>query len=582
MGTLLATLAAAALTSCTKKTDEKDNTLNVVLKANVKGLDPMSANDLYSSTVIEQMFEGLLQYSYLKRPFQLEPALADGMPTVSADGLVHTFKIKSGVRFQDDPCFKDGKGRELEADDFVYSWRRLADPSNLSDGFWIFKDKVKGFNEWAKAIKEGKADYSTTIEGFRMPDKRTLVITLVKPYYQLDYVLAMPFSMVVPKEAVAKYGKEFLNHPVGTGPYQLESWIRNSKIVMKRNPTWRGANYPTEGDPGDREAGLLEDAGKPMPFADRLVMTELVEDSPRWQNFQKGNFDFAEIPADAFENAVKNKKVVPALEERGVKLHVKSGDDTTYAAFNMKDPILGKNKDLRHAIALAQDVPTFIRNFYNGRATAAQSPIPPDFASYDAAFVNPWQRHDIEKAKELLAKAGYPGGKGLAPLNYETLSDSKSRQQAELFVQDVAKIGIKAVIIANTWPQHQEKIKSQKAQIFAIAWAADYSDPQNFYQLFYTKNMTPGPNDSNFSNAGFDALYEQSLTLAPGPERNALYVKLRDILVDEAPWMFIGHREIYRTYFSWLHNFKPNDLAKGWMMYLRVDPKARAEMKPKL
>ena len=567
---------------CTKKADDKDTTLNIVLRANVKGIDPISANDLYSSTVIEQIYEGLLEYHFLKRPYQLAPGLAEAMPTSSADGLTRTFKLRAGVRFQDDPCFKDGKGRELVAEDFIYSWKRLADPRNASVGFWIFDGKIKGLNEWAAAVKAGTADYSTPIEGLKAPDSRTLVIQLNEPYFQLESVLAMPFAMVVPREAVEKYGKEFLNHPVGTGPFMLESWVRNSKVTLKKNPTWRGETYPSEGDPGDKEAGLLEDAGKQIPFVDRFVITELPEDSPRWQNFQKGNFDFAEIPADAFENAVKDRKLVPALADKGAKLSMQAAGDVTYTAFNMKDPVLGKNKLLRHAISYAQDNATFIRNFYNNRAIPSQSPVPPGFSSYDPNFRNPYAQFSVAKAKETLAKAGFPEGKGLPTLQYEGLSDSKSRQQAEFFQQNLAAIGIKVLINSNTWPQFQDKIKQGKAQIFGIAWAADYPDAQNFYQLYYSKNMSPGPNDSSFSNPEFDRIYERSLKTAPGPERDALYHQLRDIVVEEAPWMYIGHRETYRAYHGWLHNMKPNEVSHAWYKYLRVDPKKRAESKPQL
>lgn len=229
---------ALAITGCTKKRfDENDNSLNLVLRANVKGLDPISANDLYSSTVIAQMYEGLLEYNYLKRPFTLQPALAEAMPEVSKDGLTYTFKIKKGVKFHDNAAFKDGKGREITAQDFIYSWKRLADPRNASEGFWIFDGKIKGLNEWAQMVKAEKANYDTPVEGLAATDNNTLVVKLTGVYHQLPFVLAMPFASIVPKEAVEKYGKEFLNNPVGTGPFVLEKsadWVRNSKITLKK------------------------------------------------------------------------------------------------------------------------------------------------------------------------------------------------------------------------------------------------------------------------------------------------------------------------------------------------------------
>lgn len=583
----IGSMSLFAPSGCTKKVDDKDTTLNAVLRANVKGLDPLRANDLYSSTVMAQMFEGLLQYHYLKRPYTLQPGLADGMPVVSDNGLTHTFKIKKGVKFHDNPAFPDGKGREVTAEDFIYSFKRLADPRSASEGFWIFDGKIKGLNEWADNVKAEKAGYDTPVEGLQAPDKHTLVIKLIKPYYQLYYVLAMTYSSVVPKEAIEKYGAEFLNNPVGTGPFMLEKstdWVRNSKITLKKNPTWRGETYPTEGEPGDKEKGLLADAGKALPFAEKLVFTELPEDQPRWQNFMKGNFEFIEIPNDNFESAVsKNNRneIAPENAAKGMRLDITPNVDVTYTAFNMKDPLLGKNKDLRHAMTLAQDNANLITKFYNGRAVAAQGPIPPGLSSHDPNFKNPYQ-FDSKKAKETLAKAGFPEGKGLPELTFESLSDSKSRQQAEFFVQNMAAIGIKARINSNTWPQFQDKIKSGKAQIFGIAWGADYPDAQNFYQLFYSKNMSPGPNDSSFSNAEFDQLYEQSLKLPPGTERDALYTKMRDIVVEESPWMFHTHRLGYRLIHGWVHNFKWNDIQNDYFKYLRVDPKKRAELKVKL
>lgn len=584
-------VAAVALsfiaTGCTSKVDDKDTTLNIAVKANVKGLDPLRANDLYSSMVIAQMFEGLLQYHYLKRPLELQPALADGMPVASADGLTHTFKIKKGVKFHDNAAFKDGKGRELVAQDFIYSFKRLADPKNGSEGFWIFDGKIKGLNEWAAAMKDGKATYDTPVEGLSAPDANTLVIKLIKPYYQLYYVLAMPFAGAVPKEAVDKYGEEFLNNPVGTGPFMLKNasdWVRNNKITLVKNPTWRGEQFPSEGEAGDKEKGLLEDAGKPLPFAEKLVFTELLEDPPRWQNFMKGNFEYVEIPKDNFETTVQKtdrKKLIPDLTAKGMTLDVTPNLDVTYIGFNMKDPILGKNKALRHAMAMAQDNATLIDKFYNGRGILAQGPIPPGISSYDANFKNPYA-YNLEKAKAELAKAGFPGGKGLAELTYESLSDSTARQQSEFLVQNMAAIGIKVRVNPNTWPQFQEKIKTGKAQFFGIAWGADYPDAQNFFQLFYSKNASPGPNDSAFSNAEFDKLYEQALNLPPGAARDALYVKMRDIVVEESPWLFNIHRESYKVLQGWLKNFKWSDIGNDFPKYLRVDPKKRAELKSKL
>jgi ABC-type transport system substrate-binding protein len=575
-------IALLTLNSCTKKADEKDNSLNLALAANVKGLDPIASNDYYSALVISYLFEGLLKYDYLKRPYELTPSLAETMPEVSADGLTYKFKIRKGIKFQDHDIFAGGKGREVTAEDFVYSWKRLADPRNQSDGFWIFDGKIVGLNEWADQVKLEKANYSTPIEGLKALDDQTLQIKLKAPYFQLYSVLAMPFSFVVAKEAVDKFGKELLNNPIGTGPYKLSSWVRNSKLILDRNSNFHGATYPTQGETSDAAAGLLNSAGAKTPFADKLTFTELTEDQPRWQNFMKGNFDYLVIPNDNFDSVVKNDQVVPELAAKGFKLAISPSLDCSYVGINMKDPILGKNKLLRQAMALAFDAPTSIKKFLNGRGIVAHGPIPPGMESYDVNFKNPLQSHDLAKAKELLAKAGYPDGKGLPELSFETVSDSKTRQQAEFFAQNMAEIGIKIKISANSWPQLQEKIKNSQAQLFRISWFADYPDPQNFFQLFYSKNASPGPNDTAFANDEFDKLYEESLTYPSGEKRTGLFKKMRDITIEESPWIFAAHTISYTLYHGWLKNYKPNEVSMDFIQYLEIDPKKRAELKTKL
>lgn len=582
-----AVAVALAITGCTRKRfDENDSTLNLVIPVNVKGLDPLAASDQYSATVIAQICEGLLQYNYLKRPFALEPKLADGMPEISKDGLTYTFKIKKGIKFQDNAAFKDGKGREVTANDFIYSWKRLADPKNVSEGFWIFDGKIKGLNEWAAALKTEKANYDTPVEGLTAPDANTLVIKLTGVYHQLSYVLTMPFAAVIPREAVEKYGKEILNNPVGTGPYMLEKagdWVRNSKITLKKNPNFRNDPFPSEGAPGDAEKGLLADAGKPLPFAEKLVFSEIVESQPRWQNGTKGNFDWFDIPKDNYDGAVKNKtEIAPELGTKGMALDITPALDVTYIGFNLVDPVFAKNKFLRQALSMAYDSPTNIHKFLNDRGILAQSPIPPGIDGNEPGFKNPNVQFDIAKAKALLTKAGYPDGKGLPELTYEALSDSTARQSAEFFTQCMAAIGVKVKINSNTWPQFQEKIKAQKAQIFGIAWGADYPDAQNFFQLFYSKNKSPGPNDTSFNDPEFDKIYEASLKLPPSPERTKLYIKLRDIVTDETPWIFNAHRLGYKVVHGWVKNFKWTEVGYDYPKYIRIDSKKRAELGAKL
>jgi ABC-type transport system substrate-binding protein len=572
----------AGLSGCTKKSTAGENALNLSLTANLKGMDPIYANDLYSNLVISNIYETLFQYQYLKRPLELEPQLADGMPQVSKDGLVHTFKIKAGIKYQDSEAFPEGKGRELKAQDFVYAWKRLADPRNKSDGFWIFDGKIKGFNEWRDQVSQGKADYDTPVEGLKTPDDHTLVITLTKPYYQLYYVLAMPYSAPIPEEAIKKYDKEFLNHPVGTGPFMMESWTHNSQVVLVKNPNWRGEKYPTSGENGDEENGLLADAGKALPFADKVIFREITEDQPRWLNFMKGELDYIGIPKDNFDSTVQGDSLNADMQGKGIKLSISESPDVTYIAFNMEDSLLGKNLHLRRAISYAMDTKTLLDKFYNGRGIPAESPIPPGIDGYEKDFKNPYAEYSVEKAKEELKKAGFPDGKGLPVIEYSTTNTTTARQMAEYTQQNLEAIGVKIRINATSWPQFTDKIRDKKAQMWGIAWSADYPDAENFLQLLYGKNVSPGPNGANYKSKKFDDLYEKALKLPPGKERTDIYHQMRDIFVQDLPWIVNIHRKDYLLYHGWLKNFKYNPIINGTAKYLRVDLKEKAAQMEKL
>jgi len=271
----------------------------------IRGFDPVKAGDVPSAIAISRIYEGLVQYSYLVRPYRVEPALAESLPRVSEDGLTYTFPIRKGIYFQDDPCFTNtaGKGRELTAEDFVYSIKRAADPKNESTGYWVFSERIVGLDEFrAVAGKEKITNYDRPVEGLTAPDRCTFQIRLTRPYPQLMWILTMQYAFAVPREAVDFYGPEFINHPVGTGPYVLSSWRRNYSVEYTRNPKWaetgREEWYPSEGEPDDRAKGLLADAGKPIPFIDRVVEYVIEDDSTQWLKFVMGDLESSVISRD--------------------------------------------------------------------------------------------------------------------------------------------------------------------------------------------------------------------------------------------------------------------------------------------
>jgi ABC-type transport system substrate-binding protein len=583
-GVLTGVFAIAAvgltLSGCTKK-NQKDstNTFYAASVAKIKGMDPIFADDLYGGREVARIYEGLLQYHYLKRPYELIPCLAEAMPTISKDGKTYTFKIKSGVVFQDDKAFKatNGKGRELVAEDFVYSLKRLADPKLNSPMWWLLDGKIEGLNEWRDAAaKAGKADYAAAVSGLKATDAKTLEIKLKNRSYQFVYAFAMPATFVVAREVVDEYGPEFLNHPVGTGAFKLAEYNPQAKIVYVKNPSFRQELYPSEGSPGDQEAGRLADAGKPLPLVDKLVMTVHEESQPAWLNFMQGNLDVMAIPKDNFAQVIDEKQnLKQEFTQKGLTLSKYPWLDITHTSFNMADPVVGKNKALRQAMSLVIDFDKEIELFYNGHALSAQGPIPPGLVGYDESMKNPYKAHNVEKAKELMKKAGYPDGKGLAPLEYVTLSDTTNRQMTDFYQKEFAQIGVQLKVNTYSWPEFQASVKNKKGQMWSFAWGADYPDAENFLQLFYSKNGSPGPNDANYSNPEFDKLYEKSLTLPDSAERTALYKKMVEIVVEDTPWIFNAHRVMYYLTPTWFKNFKYHEFEHGMSKYYRIDPTLR-------
>lgn len=561
-------------TACTKADKPADDTLFGFLEASIPHLDPIHSTNRYSSVINSNVFEGLYHYNYYKRPITIEPQLAEGMPNVSADGLTYTIKLKKGVLFQDDPAFPNGKGRELTAQDFIYSWKRLGDAKNKALGWWVLDGLIDGFNQWRENLRSGKVDFAAPVSGLQAPDNYTLVIKLTRPSFQFLHFLCMPVTMVVAKEVVDHYGQEIGNHPIGTGPYALKSWIRNSELRLEKNPHFRKVLFPADGN--------SPDVGKPLPLASKVVIKELSEQQPLWLSFLKGQLDYAIIPKDNFDQVFANNQLKDEIKEKGIRIHYQHRPDVTYITFNMEHPLLGKNKNLRKAFATAIDRKLMLEKFYNNRGIVSEGPLPPGFDGYDANYKSPIQ-YDVEKAKEYLKLAGFPEGKGLPVFEYEMSNNATwSRQFGEFIKDQWAQIGIQIKLNVNTWPQFDQKIKTKKAAIFDMAWMADYPDSENFLALFYSKNISPGSNNANYINRDYDELYNKAVVLPPGPERDQYIKQMVAFINEEVPSIFLIHRIFRLPYHAWLENYNEFPIIYDYLQYLRVDPKKRDEIRQKL
>jgi oligopeptide transport system substrate-binding protein len=573
---VLTLVAASVLTGCAKKQDASERVLNLVSPAEIKGFDPIMADDLYSGNEIAKVYESLLTYHWLKMPYELIPNLCDSMPEVSKDGLTYTFHITKGVVFQDDAAFPNGKGREVEASDFVYSIKRLADSKNQASGWWVLDGKLKGLNEWRdKNAKLEVSNYNEEISGLKAVDKYTLQFVLAKPFPQFLYSLAMGFTSVVSKEVVEKYGKAFINHPVGTGPYVLPKFDQGKRIVYTKNPTYRPRFYPSDASPEFKN--LLGDAGKKLPLVDKVIVNIMVESQPAWLKFNKGEIDYFGVPKDNFQAAVKDNKLSTDLVAKGISLSIAPQLDVTYISYNY-DNKLFHNVNLRRAMSLAYDEPKANDLFYNNTAFPAQSITPPGIAGNVPSYINPWKGPKLELAKKTLALAGYPEGKGLPEIIYDIPDSTTSRQMGEYFQKQMETIGIKIKVSASPWPEFQAKLKKRSGQMFGIAWSADYPDAENFLQLFYGPNSAPGANSSNYNDPIFNKQFEEAVVMQDSPARTARYVKLNQYLADQSASIFNGHRQAYTLQHGWLKNLRASDLHHDYVQYLNIDTAKKEEL----
>lgn len=555
------------------------------LPSKIQTLDANNMRDVYSQTVGSQIYETLFTYHFLKRPYEIIPLLAEDMPEISEDHLTYTIRIKKGVFYQDDKCFPDGKGRELKAEDFVYTIKRIANVRYASVNWALFKDRIVGLNEFREYTKNFKketdVDYSREVEGLAVLDDYTLRIKLTLPWPQiLEIALADTSTAPVPKEAVDYYKEDIIYHPVGTGPFRLKEWQRGFYVELVRNENWRGELYPSEGEASDVEAGFLADAGKPIPFADRILWRVVEEDQPSWLLFMRGQIDGISIRKDNFSQVfadVRNMQLSEDMKQRNIRLKVFADPSVFWIGFNMQDPVLGKNLPLRRALSYAFDRVKYIEIFRNGVDQPADGFVPPMMNSYDPEIAKAgYGEYNPAKARVLMAEARRLHGGPIPPLTLAMPSaDTLFRQMGDFIRSQFAQIGVELRIDYMNWPTFMESVNKGQQQMFYYGVVASVPDAMDFLELFPSKFHAPGGNKFFYSNPQYDALYEEARVMFDSPERTALYRKMERMVMDDCPAIFLSHPVAYILTHNWYKNYKPNVFSYNLMKYRHIDLEER-------
>lgn len=644
------------------------NTLYTSFSERPKHLDPVQSYAENEFAFIANIYQPPLQYHYLKRPYELIPFGAEAVPkpvyldtrgralpdTAPAENVAfseYVIHVKKGVRYQPHPAlavdasgkpryhaltaadlrdidtladFKHTGTRELVAADYVHQIKRLAHPRLHSPILQLMTEYVVGLKELSDTLAKvaaGLPEHAFVdltryeLAGVRIIDRHTYAVRVRGKYPQFAYWLAMPFFAPVPPEADRFYEQPGMAqknitldwYPLGSGPYMLTVNNPNRQMVLERNPHYQGESYPAEGEAGDAERGLLADAGKPLPFIDRVVFSLEKEQVPYWNKFLQGYYDASGIASDTFDQAVQfsgqgDVTLSEDMAKRGISLQTSLATSVFYLGFNMLDPLVGGDSErarkLRLAVSIVVDQEEFISIFRNGRGVPAHGPVPPGIFGYrdaDATGINPYvyewrdgaaQRKSIEQAKKMLAEAGYPNGrdaKSGEPLLLHldtTSSGADSKARLDWYISQFAKLGIQLVIRATDFNRLQDKLRRGTAQLYFLGWNADYPDPENFLFLFHGpqgRAKTQGENASNYSNPEFDRLFDRMKHMANGPERQAIIDRMIALLRHDAPWVWSFFPKDYTLHHGWVHNRKPNQIANNGLKYQRLDVALRAQ-----
>ena len=579
---------------------------------------------------------------------------------------VFRLNVQPGILYQPHPAFaKDAQGkllyhalteedlndkrtpydfaqkgtRELTAHDYAYAIKRLATPRVKSPAFGFLSEKIVGLADYGKKIKAFNESLKTgksareigpfghlpwidfrehELPGVEVLDDHTLQIRVIGKYPQFKYWLAMTFFAPIAWEVDAFYSQPGMvrknlianTWPVGTGPYMLTEFVPNARMVLEKNPNYRGGVYPCDGEPSDRDAGYLDDCGKRTPFIDKAVSIIEKEGTSVVTKFIQGYYDNPQIergePGIAYQVSIedgtgRSKDIL----ERKIKLPSTIQVGLWYFGFNWLDPVVGegktpeqkiRNRKLRHALAIAFDFEEYVAIFEDNRAKPNHSIVVPGLFGHDKIGHNPliyekdaqgnYKRRSIEEAKKLLAEAGYPNGRDAKTgkplvINYDTQGVGPGyKARLDWTVKQFEKLNIQVEVRNTDYNRFQDKMRKGAAQFFFWGWLADYPDPENFLFLLYGPNSkvaVDGENASNWRNDDFDALFVKMKDMEDTPERAALIQKMGQIMQEDMPLLYGWSEEYGGAFHQWVYNGKPSNIIRDQLQYLRIDPALRVQ-----
>ncbi len=554
------------------------------------GFDPAQISDIYSRTVTSHLFESPLTYDHLARPFKLKPGTAAAMPEVSGDFRTFTFRIRPGIHFADDPVFQ-GKKRELVAQDYVYTIKRIYDPALKAPAQSNIEDEgIIGLRELREEALKGKKpfDYDREVEGLKALDRYTFRVKLreSRPRHLTTWAGRDIYGAVA-REVVEHYGDRISEHPVGTGPFRLASWRRSSRIVLERNPNYRDDFYDAEPNADDAEGQALLQRlkGRRLPMIDRVEIQIIEQAQPRWLSFLNGDQNFLErLPNDYVGQAMPAGKVAPGLAKKGIRGFRQPAADTLLVVHNMENPVIGgyapERVALRRAMVLGNNVDREIAIARRGQAIPAMSMMAPMTLGYRADLRTEMGEYSPAKARALLDMFGYidrdgdgwreqPDGSPLL-LELNSQSDQSTRELDELWKKDMDALGLRVALRIAQWPENLKAVRAGKFMMWRVASLAAGPDGKDSLERAYGGSVGKG-NLARFSLPAFDRIYERLSELPDGPQRQAAFDEATKLLVSYVPYRFTAHRIVTDMAYPEVIGYRHPPFWLDWWQYVDID-----------
>jgi oligopeptide transport system substrate-binding protein len=520
-----------------------------------KNLFPLSINDATSFRIASQMYQGLLKFD--QKTLEVVPCLAEEF-SANGDATVFTFKIRKGVKFFDDECF-GGEGREVNAKDFKFCFDKICEATGDNKVYWLFKDKVKGANEYYQSTVS-KKPLAQGVEGVKVIDDYTLEVHLNFSFSAFPKIIAHSGCWVYPREAYEKYKQDMRKIVVATGPFKIKSIKDGQMVLLERNEEY------WEKDECDNQLPYLQ--GVKVTFH-KEKKTELLE-------FRKKNLDMVwKLPTEEIGSVLGSIDEAQQGGNPEFEIQQTPGLSIQFYAF-LNQGELFKDKRVRQAFNYAIDRSKLVEFTLQNEGDPAIYGIVPPFGDYPVQNIKGFT-FDPNLARRLMTEAGYPNGRGFPKVTLQLNSGGTTNELLAEAIQNMLKENIGVDVMLDVMPLNQliENFESGKADFWRSAWIADYPDPENFLNLFYGKHVPASLNEKSYINFAryispeFDVIFEEALRATDEKKRLELFAKCDQMIIDDAVVMPIYYDSYIRLVQLNVKGFPINameyrDLSRVW------------------